>query len=394
MKSTKYFTKKLLALLVALAMTAMLAACAGNSGGSTEATSEAPVETQAAAAFEQTVTPNYLGTFIPTFSSRSGDSYTVGLYVKGNEVVGDYSYLSDFATADPANGVTVSDISIDASGTGFTAIAVQGTGDEKSTVNISNVDIKAYDDSDGTNACDFTGLGTVIVASGAGENAHSVVNVDNVNIETKGFVRDGIIVDDYSDAIVTNSTITTYGANPLTDSYPTYMNTAKQAYMLSPPWIMSFLGGARSANVLGDYSSLSVIDSDVTTGAWAVLSTDDCTAPVVNVINSSINIEPATSEYGMNGGAELFGYDYAYGSGYGTYSIGGANEYFYGAEFNGVTMATVMTGTGETYYGPSYSGLTLKNGTGEDIYTYNGEAKNTVVNGVNGVMDHQGGTAV
>ncbi|MCF0142039.1 MAG: hypothetical protein HUJ75_01540, partial [Parasporobacterium sp.] len=387
--------RRLLVALLSLALVFTLMACGQNNNN--QGGGEAPaVESQApaaAAGFEQTVQPNYTGTLIPTFTQRTGDEYSIGVYVKDNKVTAENSYLKDFAE-ESADGVTIKDLTIDASGTGFTAIAVQGAeGDGNSTVNISNVDINLTDDSDGTNGCDFTGLGTAIVASGVSEQAHNIVNIDNTTVKTKGFVRDGIIVDDYTDAIITNSSFTTFGADPLKDSYDGYLNTAKQAYMLSPPWIMSFLGGARTANVLGDYSSLTVVDSVMQTGAWAVLSTDDCTSPTVNVINSTIEVLPADSEYGMNGGAELYGYDYNYGSGYGTYSIGEANEYFYGAEFKGVTMATVMTGTGDTYYGPSFNGMTVKNGTGEEIYTYPGESRETVVNGVNGIMDHQGGTA-
>ena len=145
--------------------------------------------------------------------------------------------------------------------------------------------------------------------------------------------------------------------------------------------------------MLGDYSSLTVADSYVESGAWAILSTDDCTEPTINVINSELAIATADSEYGLNGGADLFGYDYNYGSGYGTYDIGGANEYFYGTTFTGVTEATIMTGTGEIYFGPSSDGLSVNDGTGNEVYTYSGEAKDTVVNGVFGLMDHQSGTA-
>ncbi len=375
--------RKLYASGLALVMALTMAACGGNAGSDTSAD------------YSEEVAPNYLGTFIPTFSSRSGDSYTVGLYVQGNDVIGDYSYLTDFAN-DGDSSVDVKDLQIDAQGSGFTAIAVQGTEETgASNVNISNVELNLSDDSDGSNACDFTGLGTAIVASGATENAHITLNIDNTTLNASGFGRDGIIVDDYADAIITNSTFTSLGGNTLPNAglvYDGYLNTAKQAFMLSPPWILGIIGGSRVANVLGDYSSLTVVDSTMKAGAWAVLSTDDCTEPVVNSVNSELIVAKADEEGGINGGADLFGYDYNYGSGYGTYAIGDAIENFYGTTFTGVTYATILTG-GNLYFGASYAGLELKNGTGDVIYTYDGEAKDTEVNGVWGIMDHQGGTA-
>ena len=144
----------------------------------------------------QEVEPNYIGTFIPTFSARTDDSYTVGLYIKGNAVVDEYSIYGDVASAGE-DGVTLSDIAITAEGSGFTAVVAQATSaEEVSTVNIINTEILLTDDSDGTNACDFTGLGAAIVASGATEDAHILLNIDNVNVTTTGFVRDGIIVAD------------------------------------------------------------------------------------------------------------------------------------------------------------------------------------------------------
>ena len=101
------------------------------------------------------------------------------------------------------------------------------------------------------------------------------------------------------------------------------------------------------------------------------------------------------SSTSMNGGAALFGYDRNYGSGYGTYNIGNSYEYFYGALIDGTTYATILTGAGPTYYGASSNGLVVSNkGTDQAVYTYTGEAQNTVVNSVFGVMDHQGAEEV
>ena len=99
--------------------------------------------------------------------------------------------------------------------------------------------------------------------------------------------------------------------------------------MISPPWILGIYGGVRASNVLGTNSSFTVADSTIESGSWAVISTDDCSTPTVNVINSTLKITEydGTDETGndsstsMNGGAALFGYSRNYGSGYGTYNI-------------------------------------------------------------------------
>ena len=395
--------KKTLAVAAAGAMVLSQAACGAGgqsssdsgsaSGGGASGTAASSTASSASGdtLLSKKVVPNYIGTLDPSFTARTDDSYTIGLYVDGNKVNKDYSYLGDYVDA-TKDAVNISDLSIKAEGSGFTALAVQGeSGDAASNVNIDNVDLEATDDEDGTNASDFTGLGAAILTYGNDENNQSTVNIKNSNIKTKGFERDGIIVEDYSDVIMEDSTLDVEGANPLPgkDAYDGYLSSANQSYMLSPPWILGIVGGARAANVLGTDSSLSVVNSDVTAGGWAVLSTDACTRPVINVINSTLAIQPSATS-GINGGSELYGYDTDYGSGYGTYAIGGAKEYFYGTTFNNETYATIFTGSGEVYYGASKDGLKVQNGTGKDIYTYSGEGQDTVVNTIFGIMDHQG----
>lgn len=362
---------------------------------------EAPVEeavpkTELALSAEDAVTET--GSLIPAWAGKGVESsFILGASIRGDQVTGN---LADSFTAE--NGaVTISDVAVSselgdaindqtAINTGFAAVI----GTEADTdVTISNADLTFSDNSNGANANDFTALGTVVTATGS-ENTKTSLRMDNVNIVTDGFGRDGLVVDAYANAVVTNSSILAKGANPLTEAYEGYASTAAQAYMISPPWILGIYGGVRAANVLGNKSSLTVVDTTVEAGSWAVISTDDCTNPTVNVVDSTLKITPydeAAPSDSMNGGAKLFGYDYNYGSGYGTYNIGSSYENFYGANFDGTTYTTILTGAGRTYYGPSYKGLKLTNdGTGEEVYTYEGEGQDTVVKSVFGVMDHQG----
>ena len=345
----------------------------------------------------------YTGSLIPSWSEKGAtSSFILGVLVKGTDISGN---LKDTAAADgdivKINNVNVSselgdDINDkEATNTGF--LAVVGT-DADTDVELKDAALSFSDNSDGKNANDFTALGAVVVATGS-EKTNTTLNIDNVMIKTDGFSRDSMIVDSYADIVMTDSKVVAAGSNPLTESYEGYANSAAQAFMLSPPWILGIYGGVRGANVLGTNSSLTVADSSIESGSWAVISTDDCSTPTINVINSTLKISEYDGEdptgndssRSMNGGAALFGYDRNYGSGYGTFNIGSTYENFYGTTFDGTTYATILTGAGPTYYGPSSSGLTVANeGKGQDVFTYEGSAKNTVVNSVFGLMDHQG----
>ena len=374
-----------------------LDACAVGGTASTEAESAAAASTVEAASPElaEDVVPNYAGTIIPSFTNRTGDSYAIGAYLRGGSVAEDHSCLASYVATEDS-GLVISNVSIDAQGSGFTALTLQGTGDDGSTTaSLKGVDITAADDEDGTNCSDFTGLGSVVVASGVNDSAHNLVTLDDVTMSTTGFARDAVVVNDYADAVITNSSIVVNGADPRPggDIYEAYRNSANTSYMVSPPWILGITGGARGTNMFGKQASLSLVSSYVEAGAWAVLSTDSCTSPVLNVVNSELRIANEGTDHGLPGGSGLFGYSTPYGSGYGTYAIGGAVENFYGARFTDVTYATIMTGSGELYYGPSTKSLELKNAKGDTVLTFDGDEQNTVVNAVWGLMDHQGGTA-
>ena len=355
----------------------------------------------------------YTGSLIPAWAGKGVEStFILGYLVQGEEITGSFfptARLEDgWVVIDPdgpdhfVSCTSVLENALNdktATNTGF--LAAIGT-EEDTRVRVQDLDLTFSDNSSGANANDFTALGTVIVATGSADT-DTRLEMDNLTIETDGFGRDAVVVDAYANAVLTNSTILTRGSNPLTEAYEGYASTAAQAYMISPPWILGIYGGVRAANVLGANSSFTVADSTIESGSWAVISTDDCTTPTVNVVNSTLRVTPYDgsdpmgndSSDSMNGGSELFSYARNYGSGYGTYNIGSSYENFYGAEFDGTTYATILTGAGPTYYGPSYPGLELLNeATGEVVYASHSEGRDTVVNSVFGVMDHQGAETV
>ena len=342
--------------------------------------------------------PTLTGSLIPAWAEKGENSnFYVGVVAEGEEVSG---ILADEATVEDGV-VTVSDVNVtselgdalnDKSATNTTYMYVNGGSSDTSAI-VKDSTFVFSDNSDGKNANDFTGAGALFVVTGS-ENTKTTLTLQNVDITTDGFGRDAVIVDAYANAFVIDSNILTKGSNPLTEAYEGYASTAAQAYMISPPWILGIYGGVRAANTLGANSSFNLINSTMETGGWAVISTDDCTTPTVNVLNSTLKVteyDPESPSTTMNGGAALFGYEKNYGSAYGTYNIGSSYENFYGAIIDGTTYATILTGAGPTYFGASYDGLELVNGaTGEVLYTYEGEGQDTVVTSVFGVMDHQG----
>lgn len=342
--------------------------------------------------------PTKVGSLIPAWESKGvpAELY-IGVDVEGSEVSGvlaDEAQIVDGVVTVEGVNVTseLGDALNDLGATNTTYMYVNGGSADANAI-VKDSKFVFSDNSDGKNANDFTGAGAVFVVTGA-ENTKTNLTLDGVDIVTDGFGRDAVIVDAYANAFVVNSNILTKGSNPLTEAYAGYASSAAQAYMISPPWILGIYGGVRAANTLGKNSTFNLIDSVMETGGWAVISTDDCTNPTVNVINSVMAVteyDPESPSTTMNGGAALFGYEKNYGSAYGTYNIGSSYENFYGATIDGTTYATILTGAGPTYFGPSYDGLELINGATEEvIYTYAGEGKDTVVNSVFGVMDHQG----
>jgi hypothetical protein len=300
------------------------------------------------------------------FTGRGNDKFSVGYYVKDGAVIDKYSLLADKDTP-------VSKLGLDlvANGEAFNAVIATGKGTDLTLTG----SIKASDNGDGKNVSDFSGLGVMIVAAD-----YARVHVNSMKIDTKGFMRGAVITDNHANLIIKDSTFTTMGANPLTQAYKEYFNSANQSIMISPPWVLGIQGGIRGGTMLGSNSTLTVIGSKIVSGAWAVLTTDDCTNPLMNVVDSELEILPA-SRGGMSSGK--FSYSSKYGSGYGTFLIGSARENFYGATFKGVTYAAILMG-GDAYYRSSSGKLDLKDADGKAVETVAGKGKPTIINSVFG----------
>jgi hypothetical protein len=349
---------------VALALTLSIGGLAASSwAGNTVTSNGKTVE----------MTTTYEGT-ATSYTRRGNDPFSIGYFVKDGNVVAENSLL-----AGKDAKASAFDLDIVADGEAFSAVIAHGKGTDITLTG----SVTATDNGDGKLASDFSGIGALVIA-----HDYAKVKVDSMKIDTKGFLRAAFIAGQYGQVLVKDTTVKALGANPLTEAYDEYVNSANQNIMLSPPWVLGIMGGIRGGNMLGQSATLSVINSSIATGGWAVLSTDDCTAPLMNVVDSTMEILPE-SKGGMSSGK--FSYSKNYGTGYGTYFIGSAVQNFYGVSFKGLTYAGIYTG-GTGTYKSSKGDIILKDAEGNVIETVKGKGKPTTIDAVWGFMTHGAGT--
>jgi hypothetical protein len=202
--------------------------------------------------------PTYEGV-VTSYTGRNPEQYSVGYYVEDGAIVGDLSLLGDDAQVtdldfDLIVYDNVSDYTDDEADYIFNPVIAKGEGTDL-TLTGSMI---AYDNSDGAIGSDFSGCGAMIVATD-----YAKVLVNKMKIYTEGFVRAAFIPDNHGQIMVKKSLVATMGANPLTEVYDGYVNSADQSIMISPPWVLGIQGGARLANMLGENSTMTVIDSKV-----------------------------------------------------------------------------------------------------------------------------------
>ena len=358
---------RILAVAMALAMLFSLGAFASG-----DPSGEAP----AAAAAEKTADMT-VSSYATLNNFRRDDSGYV--YVGIDVVDGAVTDQSNWAAAD----IGAIELNNEVEGAAFTAVRADGAG---SNVAVSG-SLKLYDpadDAQGVHASDFSAVGAAIAAS----NNASIV-LEDLAIETDGFVRAGLIIDNYVNAFVKDSSMVTYGANPLTEAWDGYYNSANTGMMLSPPWVLGIQGGIRTINVLDAEPYLQIVNSYLASGGWGVVSTDGCSNPVIDIIDSELEIL-AESEGGMNSGWAIYGYDEdAYGSGYGAYIIGNTNENYYGSTVNGATFA-IIAREGDVTFQSSTGAIATANYAGEDMGTVQGKGQPSEINCVFGAQTHSG----
>ncbi len=361
-------TTRIFALVMALAMLLSLTALA--SGDPSGGASGAPSGEQASSA-------------PATAETKSTDDMTPS----------DYQYLTNYAnrksTGDQFGYIYVEhdetasgEIALDetVTGDGFTAVYAHG---EDADVTVTGK-LVLTDDSAGENASDFSGQGSATVAYDGAK-----LNIKDLTYYSEGFERGVTVVSQNATVTIEDSDITVMGADALHDAWEGYHSSADQNYMISPPWCLGLYGGGRILNMIGTTPKLIIKNSVLTGGqTWGLLSTDSGSSMTIVVVDSELNSLPESAG-GSDSGWRIFGYDAdAYGSAYGSYYIGGPTQYYYGAQFNGVTYAAIITGAEAGHYASSNGTINMVDASGEPLGTVQGKGQPTVINGVFGFMQH------
>ena len=240
-----------------------------------------------------------------SWDALTGLPYRAGLRVKDGAVDTANSVLPSLGGAAAADDVTLTTGSA-----GFSALIL-----EDSDYTLKGADIRMNTDSDGTGVNDFAGLGAGVAAYGDAR-----VVIENSTIATTGVAKAATFADAGADLIVRGSDLSCAGG----EIYPAYKSTANQALMINPPWVLGISGSARATNVMGDYTTGTYVDTDITAADWGAVSIDTGSYMHLTLINSDVKVA---------------------GSGYGAYAIGtGTIEDYYGASFDVDTYAAIMTG--------------------------------------------------
>ena len=325
-------------------------------------------------------------------NSAEGDDYAydAAIWVAADGIDADKS-AADRVTGGTYDAKEASGIVIDDSASGHNGIIVLDA-----DYTVSGAKITMLTEADGTDTSDFSGKGSAIAAYGA--DTH--VTVENSEIHTAGVATMPVFADDGATVTVRSSVLQSDGGT----LHSGYLNTPTQTLMVAPPWILGIMGTSRCSNLMGNDTTVNVVDSETSAGAWAVLSTDSGTRMALNVYNSSLtlnNKDESAVAIQAEGGqiSESLDNPYTenYGSGYGTFVIGSAVEKFYGTTFNVGTYATILTGGSATYTaleaGKTYE---LKDSAGETIGTYEaaGDKATEIHSDTFGFMAHQNANTV
>ena len=279
-------------------------------------------------------------------------------------------------------------IAIDDATSGDNGVIVK---DATYTVTGATIDLRT--DADGSDTCDFSGRGTAIACYGPS----TVVEVSDSTIRCEGVATMPFFTDDGATLTVRDTTFSTAGGT----LYKDYLNSPDQATMVAPPWILGIMGTSRASNVMGDDSTMNVLDCDASAGAWGVLSVDAGSGTRLNVYNTTVTAtnadESAAPKLQQDGGqiAETLDNPYttAFGPAYGTYAIGNSIATFAGCSINVGTYAAILTGgtvvCTDIKKGSSYQ-LRNDHGVTTAVYEATTDKPTTIHSDTFGFMAHQG----
>ena len=262
---------------------------------------------------------------------------------------------------------------------GADGVAISGGSDEFSAVIVNggsyalkNAKIELLTAADGKRTCDFAGLGSAVCAFSGGK-----IRIEDSEIHTTGVAKCALFSDGGSDIVVTGSKLSALGGT----LYEGYENNADFNFMVAPPWVLGIKGNARGTNLMGKKSSTVIVDSDVKTANWGVLSTDNGRDNVLVVADTELTL--------VGDGREANDpYHKTWGSGYGTYILG-TDEFFYGVKMNVGTYIGIARDGNATYRSSKGVIKAVSPTTGETLYEGQGKGNISELNSDGfGIMAH------
>jgi hypothetical protein len=240
------------------------------------------------------------------FQGNTVHPFRQAIYLDENGIAESKSVLAAAGNYS-VNGETLTGATIVSKGENFNGIYAKGG---------SHVIEGATIDFTGNGGNDFAGYGAAVMSDGEG----TTLVVDNATINTRGAIRTAFVAHNTSNLIVKNSVIATKdGVLP-----DTYVSNVSPGQMKDVPWMLGITGNCRATNLLGDNTTATYINSDMSAEGWGVLSVDDSQNTYLTAINTKITVTGV--------------------SGYATYAIGNSTNGFYGCDITVPDYAAINRG--------------------------------------------------
>lgn len=240
------------------------------------------------------------------FQESTVHPFRQALYLNENGVVDAKSVLAAAGNY-TVDGETITGAEIVSKGENFNGIYANGG---------THVIKDATIDLTGNGGNDFAGYGAAVMSDGEG----TTLVVDNSKISTHGAIRTAFVAQNTSNLIVKNSVVAA-NEGVLPD---TYVSNVSPGEMKDVPWMLGITGNCRATNLLGDNTTATYINSDMSAEGWGVLSVDDSQNTHLTAINSKVAITGV--------------------SGYATYAIGNSTNAFYGCDITVPDYAAINRG--------------------------------------------------
>lgn len=250
-------------------------------------------------------------------------------------------------------------------GAGADGVAVESRSDDFSAVivdggryTLKNAKLTMPTAGRGEHVCDFAGLGSAVAAFNGAR-----VELDHCEIATEGVAKCSVYADNGADVLIRNTKLSVMGGR----LYDGYVNSADFNFMVATPWVLGITGNARGTNIMGNRTTMALVDSDVKARNWGVLSTDNGEGNLLAVIDSTLTV--------TGGGEDRKNpYHKTYGSGYGTYILG-ADEDFRGVTINAGTYVGIARDGNAVYRSSRGPVKVVSAMTGETVYEGEGKGE-------------------